>query len=36
MMFSGSVLTDRTDEYSIGDVGFEVHDKLERLFFVVF
>ena len=25
MMFSGSVLTDRTDEYSIGDVGFEVH-----------
>ena len=25
MMWSGSVLTDRTDEYSDGDVGFEIH-----------
>ena len=25
MFFSGSVLSDRTDEYSVGDVGFEVH-----------
>ncbi len=25
MFFSGSLLTDRTDEYSQGDVGFEIH-----------